>query len=310
MKKYGMIAILAALMISGCSGEDDVSTGEQVKSTRMGILPPQTQALVDEEWKIYRAKHTDVDEQTARHDFEVVQAMSAVHFDSDTAIWAERRAYANVWLKAEIERPFSKETLTDDVIQMAIDAYAFDSGSPALVTASHILIKPDTASTDDERKAALEAVRKDLIEKGVFTNEALGEAAQRLSRAGYLVDMDADLTFPEREMIPFLNEQLHYQNVVDSFAKAAFSLSAKNPLSQVTKSEFGYHLILFRSMKEERKADINRDREFLSEKIIERRRLLAAEENIGELMNSKGILIDEDRLREIAGTKPAEGENK
>ena len=138
-----MIAIVAALMISGCSGEEDVSTKEYVKSTRMGILPPQTQALLDEEWKLYRAKHADVDEQTARHDFEVIQAMSGVHFDSDAAIWAERRAYANAWVKEVIENPFSKETLTDDVIQMAIDAYAFDSGSPALVTASHILIKPD-----------------------------------------------------------------------------------------------------------------------------------------------------------------------
>ncbi|MBQ9394587.1 MAG: peptidylprolyl isomerase [Proteobacteria bacterium] len=310
LKKYGMIAILLALIISGCGAKENVNTEELVKSTRMGILPPQTQALVDEEWQVYRAKHPDVDEQTARHDFDVIQAMSAVHYDTDTAIWAERRAYANAWLKTTIEKPFSKETLTDDVIQLAIDAYAFDSGTPALVTASHILIKPDKASTAEERRAALEAVRKDLLEKGVFTNEALAEAAQRLSRAGYLVDMDPDLTFPDREMVPFLDEQLRYQNVVEPFSKAAFALNAKNPLSQVTESEFGYHLILFRSMKEERKADINRDREFLSTKIIEKRRLLEAKDKIAELMQSGKILIDEDRLKEIAGGKTADTENK
>lgn len=300
LKRYGLIAILYTLIISGCSSEDE-SIEERVKSSRMGILPVQTQSLLDEEWKIYRARHQDADEQTVRHDFDVIQSMSGVHYDSDTAIWAERRAYAKAWLENEIEKKFSKETLTDEVIQSAIDAYAFNSGAPALVTASHILIKPDQSSTSEERKMALEAIRKELIEKGIYTNEALSESAQRLSRAGFLVDMNADLTFPERVMTSFLGEQLPYHNIVEPFSKAAFALNSKHPLSEVTESEFGFHLILFRSKKDERKADIHRDREFMSEKIVERGRLLAIQQNIEVLMNSKEIMVNDERLLELSG---------
>ena len=267
----------------------------------MGILPAQTQALLDAEWAEYRAQHPGVDEAKLRHDFNVIQVMSAEEYDEDTAVWAERRALAKAWLKTQIEDVYSPESVSDEMVQAAVDAYAFESGNPALVTASHILIRNDNFSTKEERFAALESVRKELLASGDLTNEAFAREAQRLTRAGFRTDFNADLTFPEHPMTSFLGEQLSYRAVVEPFAKAAFALSEQNKLSPVTETEFGHHLILFTSRTEEKKADPRADRDFIVSKTIQQGRRMAAEQMISALMNDAEILADEDRVAEIAG---------
>ena len=268
----------------------------------MGILPAQSPELIAQEWSIYRQNHPELSEEEARHQFDIIQTMSAEHYDAYTAAWAERRALANAWLKAEIEDVFHPDTVSPEMIQAAIDAYAFKSGHPALVTASHILIKPDKTTTPEMRKAALEAVRTQLLKEGDLSDDALRRQAQRLIRAGYRTDMNADLTFPRRAMTSFLGEQLSYQTVVEPFAKASFELSEANPLSPVTESEFGYHLILFKSRTEEKKADIKRDADFIRESTVQQGRKLASRQKIDALMQSNDIRVDETRLAQMAGT--------
>ncbi len=268
----------------------------------MGVLPAQSPELIAQEWSIYRQNHPELSEEEARHQFDIIQTMSAEHYDAYTAAWAERRALANAWLKAEIEDVFHPDTVSPEMIQAAIDAYAFKSGHPALVTASHILIKPDKTTTPEMRKAALEAVRTQLLKEGDLSDDALRRQAQRLIRAGYRTDMNADLTFPRRAMTSFLGEQLSYQTVVEPFAKASFELSEANPLSPVTESEFGYHLILFKSRTEEKKADIKRDADFIRESTVQQGRKLASRQKIDALMQSNDIRVDETRLAQMAGT--------
>lgn len=300
MKKTALfIIIILALFLAACSlDKDDVN---RVKSNRMGILPPQTPELLQEEWKLYRAQHADINEAQARHDFDVIQLMSAQEYDSDTAIWAERRAYAKEWLKTQIEDVYSVESITDEFIQSAVDAYAFKSGNPALVTASHILIKPDDKTTPEERFEALNTVLNELKTSGEFTNEALQRETLRLTKAGFHSVFNADLTFPRYPMTSFLGEQLPYQAVVEPFAEAAFSLSEQNRLSPVIESEFGYHIILFQTKTDETKADPVADREFIISNIIKRGRTLGTEQTLNALVQNSEILVNETRMQEIAG---------
>ena len=297
-----LFAIIALCLISGCFHNDDANSKQSAQTSyQMGVLPPQTPELLAQEWEIYRQEHADLSEDAARHQFDIIQKMSADHEDAYTAAWAERRAQANAWLKAEVENVFHPNTVSNEMIQAAIDAYAFKSGHPALVTASHILIKPDAHSTPEMRKAALEAVRADLIQSGDLSDNALRIQAQRLIRAGYRTDMNADLTFPRYAMTSFLGEQLSYRTVVEPFADAAFKLSNDNRLSPVTESEFGYHLILFKSRTEEQKADIHRDAYFIRNSTVKQGRELATRQKIDELMQTGDIRIDETRLSQITG---------
>ena len=266
----------------------------------MGQLPPQSDSLIQQEFEIYRRKHPEMDEATARHQFDIIQKMSGQISDPERAAWAERKALARAWVKTNIEDVYAPETVDDDMVQQAIEAYAFKSGHPSLVTASHILIRPDSVTTPEERRQALENVRQNLLKLETIHDEDLRHEAIRLTHAGFRTDMNADLTFPKRPMVSFFGEQLSYQAVVEPFADAAFALSDQNPLSDITESEFGYHLILFKSRTEEKKASLPEDREFIVNSIIDAGRKMASRQKIEELMNQYEILFDEPRLKEIA----------
>ncbi len=266
----------------------------------MGILPPQTDALIAEEFAIFIHQNPGMGDAEAREAFETIQLMSAEKMDPFVAKWAERRALSQRWLKTQIEDVYAPSTVDDKFAQAAIDAYAFQSGHPALVTASHILIRPDKTSSAEQRKAALEAVRVQLAAKNQVTDDDLREAAHVLTRAGFRTDMNPDLTFPRHPMTSFMGERLNYQAVVEPFAAAAFALSQDNRLSGVVESEFGYHLILFKSRTEEKKASLQHDRDFIISNIVSHGRQLAVRQEIDRLMKSGDIKVDEERLANLA----------
>lgn len=288
------VCVLAA----GCQNTE-TQTQESVDKYRMGQLPPQSDALLAEEFSIYRKQHPEMDEAAARESFDIIQVMSAEAHDDFVAKWAERRALSQRWLKTQIEDVYAPSTVNDEFVQAAIDAYAFKSGHPALVTASHILIRPDKRSTAETRKAALSEVRKQLLAKTTITDNDLREAAQMLTRAGFRTDMNPDLTFPRHPMTSFMGEQLNHQAVVEPFAAAAFALSQENRLSDVVESEFGYHIILYKSRTEEKKATLENDREFMVSNIVSHGRQVAVRQTISELMNQCEVQVDESRLAEL-----------
>ena len=297
---FASLLSVFALTASACSGNDVKKAEKTAAQITMGTLPPQTPQLLAEEFEIYKKLHPEMDEASARKSFDTIQLMSAEHSDPFVASWAERRALAQRWLKARIEDVYAPETVTDEFAQSAIDAYAFKSGHPALVTASHILIRPDAISTPEQRKAALNAIRTQLLSKNNITDDDLREAAHKLTRYGYRSDMNANLTFPRHPMTSFMDEQLEYKPVVEPFAAAAFALSPDNRLSDVVESEFGYHLILFKSRTEEKKATLANDRDFIVSNIVAHGRQIAVRQILEETMQAGDIRVDEKRLAEIA----------
>ena len=313
MNKQIISAILFfSVLVIGCENAEETKPSIPSPDFVMGELPPQTEALLQEEFAVYRRQHPEMDEATARHEFDIIQKMSAQISDPERAAWAERKALAKAWIKVKIEEPFKPDTIKDDMVQDAIDAYAYRSGHPALVTASHILIRKDSVTSDEERRAALEAVRQNLLKLDTIRDSDLRHEAIRLTHAGFRADMNANLTFPSHPMKPFLDQQLSYQAVVQPFADAAFALSNENPLSEVTETEFGYHLILFKSRTEEKKASIEKDRDFLVKQIVKTGKQYAADQFITELLNSyeeQGkILIDSDRMKQLASTSSMDTE--
>lgn len=299
------ILTLSAAALAGCQSAETQQT-ETHSRYATGVLPEQTPALQAEEFALYLKQHPELDEASARQSFEEIQVLSGLYQDEKAAVWADRRALAQAWLKHEIEDVYHPDTVNDEMIQSAIDAYAFKSGHPALVTVSHILIHPDSVTTPEMRREALDKIRTELLNSRAFTNEALSEAAQRLTLAGYRVDMNPDLQFPRHAMTRFLGEGLNYPTVVEPFAEASFKLSENDPLSPVIESEFGYHIILFRSRTEEKKAQLPQDREFMVSRIVQYGRTLYFAQQIEEAMSKVPIKVNEALIGELTASKPAE----
>lgn len=290
--------------LSGCHDAEEKKAGDNVAVRTGGVLPAQSEALLDQEWKLYREKHPEMDETEARQQFKAIQILSekaraSKPQEAETeAAWALRRALAARWMKVKVEDYFSPESVKDDFIQEAIDAYAFESGHPALVTASHVLIQPDDHSTDEERRKVISEVHARLAALPVVTNDDLSREAVNLTRMGYKADMNADLEFPRYPMQAFLGEQLPYRPVVEPFAAAAFALDAAHPLSDVVPSEFGYHIILFKSRTEEKKPKIADVRDYMMSRILAQGRSIGSDQFIQNLQNQADIRINEDKLRE------------
>lgn len=295
------ILFLASCLLMACGSRE--TTTQNKSSERMGSLPPNSDALLAQEWDAYRAQHGEMDETEARRAFAIIQKMSAQGYDEQTAAWAERKALANAWIKAEIEDVYHPDSVSDDMIRAAIEAYAFQSGHPALITVSHVLIKPDQWSSAETRKTALSAIRAQLASQAEITDDDLRAAAERLTHAGFRTDMNDNMTFPREEMQSFMGEQLSYRNMVEPFAEAAFALTADHPLSDIVETEFGYHIILFKKFDPEVKARLPQDRDFIRDKIVLHGRKLATEQKINELMQNGQIMINEERIKDIVNGK-------
>lgn len=307
LSKCLLFILLTALCCAGCQSKSDDQT-PQNRRWNTGVLPTETPQLLEAEWKIFRQQHPDLEENAAKREFDIIQHMSRAKYDEDIAKWTDRKLLANAWLKKNIEEVYNADSIDDELIQAAIDAYAFKSGYPDLVTVSHILIKADELSTPDERVQALQAIRKTLIDNRDFSNEALKVQAQRLERAGFRVDMNADLTFPRSAIPSFMGESLPYQTTVEPFADASFKLSEDNPLSDIVESAFGLHLILFRNFAKGKKASLEKDRDFIINNIVKRGRKFAATQRIDELMNSE-IRINEARVSQMTSPKKSNDSN-
>ena len=305
-RSFTMIASLVLFcLLSACHDGGDKKAENDAAVNTGGALPAQTESLVEQEWKLYREKHPEMDEAEAKQQFKAIQVLSAKARESKSqeaeteAAWALRRALAARWLKVRVEDVFSPESVTDDLIQEGINAYAFESGHPALVTASHILIQTDEHSTDEERRKVISEVHARLSALPEVTNDDLSREAVNLIRMGYKADMNADLEFPRYPLQAFLGEQLPYRAVVEPFAAAAFSLDASHPLSDVVTSEFGYHIILYKSRTEEKKPKLADIRDYMVSRIVAQGRNIGSSQFMQELQDSADIRINEAKLKEV-----------
>ena len=295
------LALVLGLTCLGCA-QGDAVVEDSVALMTDGRLPEDTSEGLRAEWAAFRARHPDVEASDALRQFWAVQALSRRALEmygdqaSRVAAWAERRSLVRQWLSVNIEAVYHPSSVDDAFVQQALDAYAFGSGHPTLVTASHVLIQSAPDSTPPVRHEAMLAIRKALVAEGAMDNEALGRAALELLRAGFRVEMNADLEFPRTPMQSFLGESLSYRAVVEPFAAAAFALSEAQPLSAVVESEFGDHIILFRQRREGRKPELESVRFYMVELIVRQGRRLAVQQRLTALEEQSILRFDKGAM--------------
>ena len=322
-----MAAFCVTVPMWACQeGTRSSSESSRDVSGAMGVLLPDTSEFLEQQWQAYWAKHRDIPQSEARRQFDIIQAMSADVYDERIAAWADRRALALAWLEHDVENVFSPDKVSDELIRQAIDAYAFKSGHPALMTVSHVLVRADGRSSEEARQEAVKTAHAFLMARlnarHNLGDEDLREVATLLMQAGFRVDMNPDLTFPRAPIEPFMGEMPLYRYVVEPFAEAAFGLSAEHPLSEPVRSEFGTHIILFKKFEPEKKASFADDYEFMRANIVQFGRKAGVDMYLAALMHNDEllknmmskderfnallrqnveILVNEERLREIVG---------
>ncbi len=296
------------LSLSACSSTENAEQQKQFDRA-LGELPKESPESLEAEWTLYRAKHPEMNEADARQHFNAIQVMSRKARESypqkatTAAAWAERRALDQKWLKHNIEDKFVADQIPPEFIQQAIDAYAFDTGHPALVTASHILIKPSNNTTAEQRIEALNSARQRMIEAKAFSNEDLSAEAVRLIRAGFVVDLNVDLTFPRYPIPDFMGESLGYNAMVEPFAEAAFALNEKSPLSGVVETQFGHHIVLFQKRTEEKKPKFEDVKDVIIARILGIGRRTGTLQSLDNLMREAKIeFYNEQFLKDIQAT--------
>jgi|GEM_PF-2236159 len=299
------VVLWLALVLCLCLGcvQGDAVIEDSAALMTDGRLPEDTSEGLRAEWAVFRARHPDIEESEALRQFWAIQALSRraleVYGDqaSRVAAWAERRSLVRQWLSVNIEAVYHPSSVNDDFVQQAIDAYAFGSGHPTLVTASHVLVQPDPGSTPSARREAMLAIREALAAGSTVDNEALGRAALELLRAGFHVEVNTDLEFPRTPMQSFLGDALSYRAVVEPFAAAAFALNDAQPLSAVVESEFGDHIILFRQRREGRKPELESVRAYMLELIVRQGRRLAVQQKLVELEEQSVLRVDKGAMQ-------------
>jgi len=312
-KRVTLLTLLLSLLCCtpACSSSEDAAQAQKT-ARAVGELPQESAESLQAEWNLYRAKHPEMTEEIARQHFNAIQAMSRNAREkypqkaTTAAVWAERRALDQKWLKLNIEDRFSETQVSREFVQAAIDSYAFDSGAPALVTASHILIKDDYKTTPQQRVDALNSARQHMIDAKAYSNEDLSAEAVRLIRAGFVIDLNVDLTFPRSQIEPFLGETSNYHAMVEPFAAAAFSLNEKAPLSNVVETQFGHHLILFQKKTEEKKPKYEDVKDVITSRIIDVGRRQGTLQALDNLMKQSTIMLSNDQtIQDIMQTNTA-----
>lgn len=156
---------------------------------------------------------------------------------------------------------------------------------PESVTASHILIQVAQDATEEEDAEArekIDAILVDLNEGADFAETAKEESEGPSATSG------GDLgTFGRGKMVP-------------EFEEVAFSLEP-GELSDVVKTQFGYHIIYVRDREEGRTQSLDEVREDITEYLKQRR----GESQVDEYINSVVEDADIERRLETTGEPEA-----
>ncbi|MFA5625729.1 MAG: peptidyl-prolyl cis-trans isomerase [Bradymonadales bacterium] len=260
---------------------------------------------LDAEWEAYVRKYPDLSAGEARARFDAIQNLSKDAFlklDDAQALAAlhDRRALANALIEKEITNTYELSDVSDEMVRAAYNAFAFDTGQPELVTVSHLLLRESKVFDENRAKDYMQRIYDDIVLRSAYNDESLRDYALLLTRAGERSDMNADLSFPRHAMSSFMGMQVSYQNMVEEFAAAAFALNEKTVLSPPVRSEFGYHLILFKERRFAYQPPYDEVKEYIREKILERGRTIATQQLLERLQSEAKIRVNEELLSQIA----------
>lgn len=281
------------------------SAAKDEHNTETGTDFGQIGSDIEAEWPYFQAQHAALSPEEARKQFNTLQALSA-KAQADIAdagalsVLYDRRALADAWIKKEISDTFKPSDVSEAMLRAAYDSFSFDTGHPELITVSHLLWRESKTFNDARAKEGMQRIFDEMQRTNNYTDEALKKYAFMITQAGERADMNADLSFPRRALPSFMGLQQNYPTMVEPFAQAAFALDESRRLSLPVRTEFGYHLILFKQKRLAYQPHFDEVREYLRAKILEHARRTATNQLLEELQNKANIRINEDALRRIA----------
>lgn len=171
---------------------------------------------------------------------------------------------------------FAKDIeVSEDEILAEYDHYAKAQSDLERRRASHILIEVNDDRSDDEARARITEVQSKLKAGGDFA-----ELAKAYSDDSATAEIGGDLGFAGRGIYD------------EAFEKALFALN-QGQVSDIVKTEFGYHLIKLTGVEKQPVATLDEKRDELRQRVIDSKateRLNAAIDELNELTYAAGDL--------------------
>lgn len=275
MKKKLLLVVIAVGLLSGCgktipkleNGEETlVELGDGTKYSANEIWDEVKDAYamniilnkVDD--KILSEKYKDEEDQTKQYLDGAEQSLRNNYPDESTLLaLLQQYGFASVedyiesqrvsYLQNKAYLDYAKTKVTDK----EINAYYKDK-TVGDIHCVHILVKPDSTSTDDDSKAKKKA--EDII-AAIKKDIAAGTKAE-----------DAFKKYESDESVTY--QDLNYFNkgdMVEQFENAAFALKKNEYSSKPVKTTYGYHVIL--KLDEKEKPSLDDAKDDITEKLAQ-----------------------------------------
>lgn len=156
---------------------------------------------------------------------------------------------ANEYLKREIA---NKITVSESEMKLYYEGHKDEFKIPEMVKASHILIRLDASSSEDDRKKAREKA-EDILKK-IKSGEDFAKLASEMSEDPGSRTKGGDLGFFPRG------------RMIKPFEEIAFSMKP-GEISDVIETQFGYHIIRVEEKKEESVETFDAAKERINQKL-------------------------------------------
>lgn len=156
---------------------------------------------------------------------------------------------ANEYLKREIA---NKITVSESEMKSYYEAHKDEFKIPEMVKASHILVRMDASSSEDDRKKARE--KAENILKKIKSGENFAKLASEMSEDPGSKTKGGDLGFFPRG------------RMIKPFEEIAFSMKP-GETSDLVETQFGYHIIKVEEKKEASVETFNAAKERINQKL-------------------------------------------
>lgn len=287
-------ALILALMLGGCAGQvfandeilvqgkEVVLTRQQFENALKRLDPPDRQAFLSKEQRVFTAVKNHYLTQVAIH-----RAKQEGWYDSEKMQALIDKAIGDAVLQ-EMYRRYQKDNGLKDLDKLAQDYYTAhkeDFLLPEQVSASHILI--DTKKrTKEQAKRRAEEARQALL------------AGKKLEHVALAYSDDPSVE-KNKGFLGFFTRD----SVVKPFADASFVMQQKGEISPVVETEYGYHVIVFHERKPKEYMPFEQAKPNIVKKIIIDDEARLQQRFMESLLESQDVQVNQEAIRKLVVTE-------
>lgn len=253
---------------------------EEYLEAKLETLPPNYQRNLD-----YETLRKKVLERLVQMYLFAMEARAEkMDQDETVKIWIDD-AVSGILAQEYVVKKFTKEAkVSDQEIEKYYNEHKSEFLKPAMVKASHILIKVDPDAKPEDITAALDKTRK--IKKKLDAGADFAKLADEYSDDPGSKNKGGNLGFFEKAWM------------VPPFSDTAFALK-KGEISEPVKTRFGYHIIKVEDRKDARQQDLKSAKPNIQSKLINMKVNKAINKDFERLKKKYKVEI----CKQKAGTK-------